>query len=182
MWGNLFRGGIIVGRQPKSASLAMFCVCLGRIFIFLFEAALPLPSLGLHTHTHTHTQYLLVFWLSGVWVGFCGLCCQKWHCCLWGQKLSTQIQLVSGGFKAFRCNIQSKVEQHKKTPLGRSLCGDTFDDIEHEPQGLFYTEFGFPPRNGVSRTWTCDLPLSGRILFEFQLSYGTVHPYPWTFI
>jgi hypothetical protein len=79
MWGNryLFRGGIIVGRQPKSASLAMFCVCLGRILIFVFEAAPPPPSLPRLAHTHTHTQYLLVFWLSEVWVGFCGLCCQK---------------------------------------------------------------------------------------------------------
>ena len=69
---------------------------------------------------------------------------------------------MSGGFVAFRCNIRSKVQQHKKTPLGRSLCGDTFDDIEHEPQELFYTDFGFPQRNGASRTRvepaTCRFP------------------------
>ena len=67
-----------------------------------------------------------------------GMCVQRWTHSLGGRilhgwhrgyrcdalALSTWIQFVPGGFEAFRCDVWSKVQRHKKAPR-RELCTHT---------------------------------------------------------
>ena len=105
---------------------------------YIFSPKSPKNCTHWTLHSHLHLPFSVL--LNGVVV--CGvrfgMCVQRWTHSLgdrilhgWHRgyrcdalALSTWIQFVPGGFEAFRCDVWSKVQRHKKAPR-RELCTHT---------------------------------------------------------